>query len=134
MSGGKKQSAPKILKEIVRDENFFTRAFTDLWDRYFAKDNQYLNYIDENGIKWTSLEKNLNQRNIENHDYAIAEVKGLYGNIQDIDEILAHCRYKGVTFYEYLWELYSKEKSNDKVIECEKSIKDVLYITAILKT
>lgn len=84
----------------------------------------------------SELENILSKENMESmnisqadRDYAVAEIKDLFKNIEITDDIMGQCQYDVSKLSAFLWQQY-RESKKDNYIECKDSIRKGLSAVA----
>lgn len=114
--------------------NGFMKVLGDVSiDRIFDKVIEEMNDFikkEKSKIEHVLSRENMSSMNIpeENMDYVITEIKSFLLKINISDEVYRTCKYDSRNLSAFLWNEYCKHK--DGYIECEKDIKQSLFLYA----
>lgn len=133
--------ASTIIKSVVNSKvgnelanELIGISVDDVSEKGIGKINDFIN------SGRTKIEKILSKEKMKSMDisedniaYVIAEVKGLFSEIEITDEIFRQCKYNSINLCDFLWKKYSENKTS--YIECESDIKKSLlaFSEALIK-
>ncbi len=99
----------------------------DVSEKGISKINDFINNGRSKIEKILSKEKMTSMGISEdNIAYVIAEVKGVFSEIEITDKIFRQCKYDSLNLCSFLWNEYSENKIG--FIECESDIKKALFV------